>query len=126
MSLMVSRVVTLLSILSTIVCTLPSIATSLHLFYSISRNVYCHDNIIIIIFIIIIKSIIAMLVSVHNSIGNVCQSEQRYDEALQHYHTSLDVLMECLSADHPIIASIHNNCGIVLSQQQEYNSLKQA
>jgi hypothetical protein len=72
------------------------------------------------------QSIIAMLVSVHNSIGNVCQSEQRYDEALQHYHTSLDILRECLSADHPIIASIHNNCGIVLSQQQEYNSSKQA
>jgi hypothetical protein len=71
------------------------------------------------------QSIIAMLVSVHNSIGNVYQSEQRYDEALQHYHTSLDILRECLSADHPIIASIHNNRWVVLSQQQEYNSSKQ-
>ena len=69
------------------------------------------------------QSIIAKLVSVHNSIGNMCQSEGRYDKA---YHTSLDILRECLSADHPIIASIHNNRRVVLSQQQEYNSSKQA
>lgn len=66
-----------------------------------------------------------MLVSVHNSIGNVYQSERRYDEALQHYRTSLDILREYLSADHPTITSIHNNCGIVLSQQQEYNNSNQ-
>ena len=64
--------------------------------------------------------------------GNVCQSERRYEEALKHYHNSLDILTQiCSSTDnhhqhHPMIASIYNNCGVALSQQKQYHESNEA
>ena len=47
------------------------------------------------------------------SIGNVCDSQGKYEEALEYYQNSLDIKIRVFGSDHPDVATSFINIGAV-------------
>ena len=49
----------------------------------------------------------------YNNIGNVYDSQGKYEEALEYYQKDLDITVRLVGQDHPDVANSFNNIGTV-------------
>ena len=53
----------------------------------------------------------------YNNIGNVYDSQGKYEEALEYYQKDLDITVRLVGQDHPDVAGSYKNIGIVYGKK---------
>ena len=59
------------------------------------------------------------------SIGNVCDSQGKYEEALEYYQKSLDIQIRVFGSDNPSVADSKENIGLVFKKMTKKSEARQ-
>ena len=61
----------------------------------------------------------------YNNIGNVYDSQGKYEEALEYYQKDLDITVRLVGGDHPDVAGSKENIGLVFKKMTKKSEARQ-